>query len=177
MARFKGATKLHHTKQRGKTNAESATSRRTRTPAGGSRAGRRSRRIWIGGCAKLPTRANTAPPALRPWNVLPLKLERSARFPAGRRWAIVGPDPQGPGRLCDRSGYEQLLGALAPDRRERPGRGFGWPCDHPSCGQMVSDHALCPGQWYNPEKASASLLLKTVRRTSSFMPPRRPAQD
>ncbi|PWJ87673.1 transposase [Mesorhizobium loti] len=89
-ASHRGPVPLIGPGRRGKTNAASATSRRTRSLAAGSRAGWRSRRIWIGGRARLPTGVNTAPPALRPWNVLPLKLERSARFPAGRRSGNCG---------------------------------------------------------------------------------------
>ncbi|CDX18264.1 hypothetical protein MPL3356_270033 [Mesorhizobium plurifarium] len=80
---------------------------------------------------------------MRPWNVSPLKLERSARFPAGRCWATAGPNPQGPGRLCDRSGYEQPLSALAPDRRECRGPGVGWTYDSSAMRPDGSDHACC----------------------------------
>ena len=77
-ASHRGPVPLIGPGRRGKTNAESATSRRTRSPVAGSRAGQHSRRIWTAGRARSPTSVNTAQQASHQRSVLPKKPRRCA---------------------------------------------------------------------------------------------------
>ncbi len=80
----------YRARTKGKDERGSVTSRRTRSLAAGSRAGPRSRRIWTGGRARLPTSVNTARPVLRQRSALPLRLARYALWPAAPRSGSCG---------------------------------------------------------------------------------------
>lgn len=120
-----------------RTNAGSATSRRTRSPAAGSRAGRRSRRIWTGGRARSPTDGNTARRALR------------------RRNALAGRAPFGQLRDLVRKVQADCAIDLDTNSYSVPWRLIGESVQvvvlagrviirH--AGQVVADHAVCRGR-------------------------------
>ena len=70
--------------------------------------------------------------------------------------AVAGSGAQGSGGLRDRPGHEQLLGALAADRGERPGRGAGWARDRAACGRGGGRSCPVPGPPPTDCRAGAS---------------------
>lgn len=71
---------------------------------------------------------------------LPVNLDVALSFTSH------GSRAQGPGRLRNRPGHEQLLGSLAADRGERSSRAAGRPRYLRHAGEVVADHALCRGR-------------------------------
>ena len=153
---------------RARTSAASAMSSATRSPAMSLPVGRRSKRIWSGGCARSPIGVCTARPARRR---CALRARRGGGAEAAGRPAAVPPGARahapGAERLRRRGRHQPLSASLAAHRRERRGDGGRRPGAHPPCRPARSRFTR-----RRPAGGSGS----STRRTSMASPARpRPA--